>query len=64
MDVLETRLEANKLHNDSNLSELYKTYEERVLVDEKIKELKKHIKQTTCILHMDELKCRKRVLRR
>ncbi|RKP16157.1 Skiv2l2 protein, partial [Rozella allomycis CSF55] len=64
MNTLEIKLEENKLFNSPNLSSIYNSFEEKVNLENEIKLIKNLIKQTTCILHMDELKCRKRVLRR
>lgn len=55
---------ANPLHNSPRLQELYDQYAEKVNLGAKIKSTKKQISDAMSIIQMDELKCRKRVLRR
>ncbi|KAF2665334.1 antiviral helicase [Microthyrium microscopicum] len=64
IELLESKLLANALHNSPRLPELYNRYSARVEISEKIKEVKKQILNAHSIMHLDELKCRKRVLRR
>ncbi|KAL4809033.1 rRNA-processing arch domain-containing protein [Aspergillus unguis] len=64
IEVLESRLFANPLHNSPRLPELYEQYAEKVDVGNKIKAIKKKISEAMAIQQLDELKCRKRVLRR
>jgi len=64
IEVLESRLLANPLHNSSRLPELYGEYEKKVAISNKIKDIKKKISTAHQILQMEELKARKRVLRR
>ncbi len=64
IQVLESRLVSNPLHNSPRLEPLYNQYAEKVIKLDKIKALKKQIQQALSILQLDELKCRKRVLRR
>ncbi len=64
IEVLESRLLANPLRNSPRLPELYNLYADRVDISGKIKALKKKIAEALSIMQMDELKCRKRVLRR
>ena len=64
IEVLESRLLSNPLHNSPRLPELYDQYAEKMAVNEKIKGVKKKISEAISILQLDELKCRKRVLRR
>lgn len=64
MEVLESRLLSNPLHNSPRLPELYEQYSEKVELGTKIKETKKKISEAMSIMQLDELKCRKRVLRR
>ena len=64
IEVLESRLLANPLHNSPRLPDLFSQYSEKVAVTDKIKNLKKQIQSALSILQLDELKCRKRVLRR
>ncbi|KAJ3277291.1 ATP-dependent RNA helicase mtr4 [Borealophlyctis nickersoniae] len=62
--VLEKCLQENPLHNSPNLPELYELYDTKVGLNYKIKEIKKQIQQTEDIIQLEELKCRRRVLRR
>jgi ATP-dependent RNA helicase DOB1 len=62
--VLESKLLSNPLHNSPRLLELYNKYSEKVEMSAKIRQIKKDIQSAQSVLHMDELKCRKRVLRR
>ncbi|KAL7273037.1 ATP-dependent RNA helicase mtr4 [Rhizina undulata] len=64
IEVLESRLLSNPLHNSPRLVDLYNRYSHKVETQEKIKSLKKKIQVAHSIMQLDELKCRKRVLRR
>lgn len=54
----------NPLHNSPRLVDLYNQYSYKMEVTEKIKATKKKISVAHSIMQLDELKCRKRVLRR
>ncbi|KAJ2906964.1 ATP-dependent RNA helicase DOB1 [Zalerion maritima] len=64
IEVLEARLLSNPLHGSDLLPSLYEQYSKKVQMTEKIKELKKSIEKAHSISQLDELKSRKRVLRR
>ena len=64
IEIMESRLIANPLHNSPRLEGLYNQYAEKVIVSNKIRALKKQIQDAHAIMQLDELKCRKRVLRR
>ena len=64
IEVLEARLMANPLHDSPRLEGLYNQYAEKVTLSDNIKALKRQIQQALSITQLDELKCRKRVLRR
>lgn len=64
IEVLESRLLSNPLHNSPRLPDLYNQYAEKIEVSDKIKTVKKKIAAALSIMQLDELKCRKRVLRR
>ena len=64
IEVLESRLLSNPLHNSPRLPDLYNQYADKVEVLDKIKAVKKQISVALSIMQLDELKCRKRVLRR
>lgn len=63
-EMLEHRMFTHPLHKDSSLESLYGQYEQKAKVIAQIKLVKKELKKTKTILQLDELKCRKRVLRR
>ncbi|EGF78636.1 hypothetical protein BATDEDRAFT_20298 [Batrachochytrium dendrobatidis JAM81] len=62
--VLEPRLYEHALHNDPRLPELYSSYESKMILVAKIKDIRRQITQAESVLQMDELKARRRVLRR
>lgn len=64
ISTLETKLSSCEAASDPQLDEKYKVYTDKLTLLDSIKALKKHIKDTNSILQMDELKNRKRVLRR
>ena len=64
IEVLESRLLTNPLHNSPRLPDLYNQYAEKVELSDEIKAVKKQITAALSIMQLDELKCRKRVLRR
>lgn len=55
---------SSPLHKDPRLPELYTLYKRKVESQERIREFKKRIQATHDVLQMEELKARKRVLRR
>lgn len=64
IEVLESRLLANPLHLSPLLPSSWEKYREKVELIDKIKEKKRAIAKAHSIAQMDELKSRKRVLRR
>ncbi|PSR97319.1 rRNA-processing arch domain-domain-containing protein [Coniella lustricola] len=64
IEVLESRLLSNTLHGSSRLPELWERYSKKVSLGDSIKEKKKAIAKAHSIAQLDELKARKRVLRR
>ncbi|KAL6864521.1 nuclear exosomal RNA helicase [Trichoderma novae-zelandiae] len=64
IEVLESRLVTNPLHLSPLLPSLWDQYHAKVQILDKIKEKKKEIAKAHSISQMDELKSRKRVLRR
>ena len=64
IEVLESRLLSNPLCNSPRLEPLYNQYAEKVALTDKTRALKKQIQEALSIMQLDELKCRKRVLRR
>ncbi|KAF3070374.1 ATP-dependent RNA helicase mtr4 [Daldinia childiae] len=64
IEVLESRLLANPLHGSPMLPSLWEQYSAKIARNEEIKALKKKIAKAHSIAQLDELKSRKRVLRR
>ncbi|GFR66458.1 superkiller viralicidic activity 2-like 2 [Elysia marginata] len=64
IEAFEERLYSHPLHKDSRLTDLYDQYEKKAKIGKDIKALKLDLKKKKSLLQMDELKCRKRVLRR
>lgn len=64
IEVLESRLLSNPLHGSPLLPGLWEKYSTKLALVEKIKTIKKQIGKAHNIAQMDELKSRKRVLRR
>lgn len=64
IEVLESRLLANPLHLSPMLPSLWDQYHSKMAISETVKEKKKSIAKAHSIAQMDELKSRKRVLRR
>ncbi|KAJ5655436.1 rRNA-processing arch domain-containing protein [Penicillium longicatenatum] len=64
IEVLESRLLSNPLHNSPRLAELYDQYAAKVDLGTQIKAVKKKISDAQAIIQLDELKNRQRVLRR
>ncbi|KAG9075983.1 ATP-dependent RNA helicase mtr4 [Ceratobasidium sp. UAMH 11750] len=62
--TLERRLEAHSLHNDPRLPTIYDAYAQKQDLVGEIRALKKTLAAAHDVMQMDELKCRKRVLRR
>ncbi|KAK2592614.1 ATP-dependent RNA helicase mtr4 [Conoideocrella luteorostrata] len=64
IELLESRLLANPLHMSPMLPSLWDQYSGKVRLGERVKDKKKAIAKAHSIAQMDELKSRKRVLRR
>ncbi len=64
IEVLESRLLANPLHGSPRLPGLWEQYAKKIALVEDIRGLKKKISKAHSIAQLDELKSRKRVLRR
>lgn len=54
----------NPIHSDPRCAQLYDLYHEKQGVAALVKGIKKQMQSSHDVLQMDELKCRKRVLRR
>ncbi|KAJ3069771.1 Exosome RNA helicase MTR4, partial [Rhizoclosmatium hyalinum] len=64
IETLEAKMKASPLHDAPELPELFSAYMLKMDLARKIKAQKKQMKDTESILQLDELKCRRRVLRR
>ncbi|XP_008546957.1 exosome RNA helicase MTR4 [Microplitis demolitor] len=62
--ILEDKLFAHPMHKDPALSNLYNEFLRKDELGTELKQAKLELKQAKSVLQMDELKCRKRVLRR
>lgn len=61
---MEQKMFSSPLHKDPRLPHLYSLYSEKKEHQERVRTLKKRIQATHDVLQLEELKCRKRVLRR
>ncbi len=64
IDTMERKMFSSPLHKDPHLPELYTLYAKKQEHQTQIRELRKRIQATHDVLQMEELKYRKRVLRR
>ncbi|GAA5942156.1 ATP-dependent RNA helicase MTR4 [Sporobolomyces koalae] len=64
IEILESRLLSNPLHTDPNLPTLYDQYSAKEALKLKIRTTKKKIQAAHSVMHLDELRNRKRALRR
>ena len=64
IEVLETKLFENPLHSSPELGESYELYDTKIKIIQKMKDIRKQITNAESILQLDELKARRRVLRR
>ncbi|GAB1860811.1 MTREX helicase [Camponotus japonicus] len=64
IEALEKKLYAHSLHKDQNVNVLYEQFLHKEELAVQLKQAKEEFKQAKSILQMNELKCRKRVLRR
>ncbi|KAG7096383.1 hypothetical protein E1B28_003827 [Marasmius oreades] len=64
IEAMENRMFQSPLHKDPRLGELLALYSKRAEHQDRIRSLKRQIQATQDLLQLEELKCRKRVLRR
>ncbi|KAK3549494.1 hypothetical protein QTP86_002386 [Hemibagrus guttatus] len=64
VEAFEHRMYTHPLHTDPNLAAVYTLCEKKAVIAGDIKAAKRELKKARTVLQMDELKCRKRVLRR
>ncbi|KAJ3214758.1 ATP-dependent RNA helicase mtr4, partial [Clydaea vesicula] len=64
IQILESKIYTHPLRDNPRINELYEQFLSKQILLGKIRALKKQITATQSIVQMDELKCRRRVLRR
>ncbi|KAJ9093355.1 ATP-dependent RNA helicase mtr4 [Naganishia cerealis] len=64
IEVLESRLFSNPLHDSERLKELYDQYDAKIKKENEANELREKILETKAVIQLDDLRHRKRVLRR
>uniref|UniRef100_A0A3P8NEB2 Exosome RNA helicase MTR4 n=1 Tax=Astatotilapia calliptera TaxID=8154 RepID=A0A3P8NEB2_ASTCA len=64
IEAFEHRMYTHPLHSDPNLESVYSLCEKKALIAADVRTAKRDLKKARTILQMDQLKCRKRVLRR
>ncbi|MCP9263772.1 Superkiller viralicidic activity 2-like 2 [Dirofilaria immitis] len=64
LQALEKRKDNHPLRENSKFNEIYKQYEKKLELEAELKVAKTELKKAQSLLQLDELKCRKRVLRR
>ncbi|KAL3239660.1 ATP-dependent RNA helicase MTR4 [Nakaseomyces bracarensis] len=64
ISVLEDKLEKNPLSGSVKLTELYETYDKKHSISNDMKKLKAKITESQAVIQLDDLRKRKRVLRR
>lgn len=64
LEKFEKRLFAHPLHNSSELAEIYEKFLEKMEMEKDLKNAKQALRQAKSLLQMEDLKHRKRVLRR
>ncbi|XP_041825884.1 exosome RNA helicase MTR4 [Melanotaenia boesemani] len=64
VEAFEHRMYTHPLHTDPNLESVYSLCEKKALIAADVRSAKQELKKARTVLQMDELKCRKRVLRR
>lgn len=64
IEVLEKKMYNHPLHKDPDLNVLYSSYEKKVALKSKLAVAKARLQAAKSVLQLDELKCRKRILRR
>lgn len=62
--AFEERLYSHTLHNNPDLPEMYNAHAKKEAVGAQLKSLKEELRAAKSLLQMNDLKCKKRVLRR
>lgn len=64
IDVLESKLATNPLHESDRIKDLYAKYSNKVDIQKSIEDTKEKILQAQAVIQLDDLKHRRRVLRK
>lgn len=64
IQLMEQKMFSSPIHKDPRLPHLYSLYSKKKDYQERVRTLKRRIQATHDVLQLEELKCRKRVLRR
>lgn len=64
IDILESKISANPLHNSARLKDLYEQYSYKVKLETQIKQLKEKIFQAEAVVQLEQLGNMKRVLKK
>ncbi|KAK5618514.1 hypothetical protein CRENBAI_017116 [Crenichthys baileyi] len=64
VEAFEHRMYTHPLHSDPSLESVYSLCERKAQIATEVRTAKRELKKARTVLQMDELKCRKRVLRR
>jgi ATP-dependent RNA helicase DOB1 len=64
IEAFEKRLYSHSMHDSPQLASCYTQYQQKLKIGNEVRQLKAELKKKRSLLQMDELKCRKRVLRR
>ncbi|CAK9442335.1 uncharacterized protein LODBEIA_P60780 [Lodderomyces beijingensis] len=64
IDVIESKLSSNPLHDTARLPDLYKKYSHKAEIEKRLKDLSAKILEAEAVIQLDDLRHRKRVLRR
>lgn len=64
IEVLETKLTSNVLSGSVKLKQMYEQYSQKVALNDEIKKLTRQINEAQAVIQLDDLRRRKRVLRR
>lgn len=64
IETLEKALKANALYESPKLTDLYNQYSQKQTIIDTIRAIKRKVQAAESVMHLDELKKRKRVLRR
>ncbi|XP_038074593.1 exosome RNA helicase MTR4-like [Patiria miniata] len=64
VEAFEERMYSHPLHKSPDLQKLYSQYEQKAKIASEVKAAKRELKRAKTVIQLEELKCRKRVIRR